>query len=187
MEVWPRQRRVHNEWELLQALEQKNPFTLRVLERIRAAEDDAFHFRLDRTSGIVIRDGAMSLVRSHLAELRLPRFFPSVPIEAKLADPVFHPNVDPQSGFVCLWDRFSAGDTVMEAVRRLQLVISWKLYNLETEQVIQPAAARWFRNPNRNQCLPLEFMPLVEVESFLLMKTAARRAPGVRRRLDATF
>jgi hypothetical protein len=29
---------------------------------------------------------------------------------------VFHPNVDPDSAFVCLWDRFSAGDTAAQGL-----------------------------------------------------------------------
>jgi len=47
------------------------------------------------------------------------RFFPAVPIEAYLTRPVFHPNVHPTTGFVCLWSRFSKADTVIEALCRL--------------------------------------------------------------------
>jgi len=75
--------------------------------------------------------------------LRFPRFFPAVPIEATLTLPVFHPNVDSRSGFVCLWTRTSPGDTVMEALRRLQRIVAWAAVNNEAEHVMQPEAARW--------------------------------------------
>jgi ubiquitin-protein ligase len=181
-----RERRIRNEWELLQAFKGRNPCTLHVLEHCCTGEDDTFYCTLEQTSGIVIRDGIKVLERSHLAELRFPRFFPSVPIEARLAIPVFHPNVDPQSGFVCLWERSSASDTVMEAVRRLQLVISWESFNLKSDQVIHPAAVQWYLDQNRIERLPFEFTPLLEVEEFRLMKSYSQGLRGSRRRLEAT-
>jgi len=85
---------------------------------------------------------------------------------------------------VCLWERFSAVDTIMEAVCRLQQIISWKLFNIEPDHVIHPAASQWYSDPDRIEELPLEFTPVVELEQFKVMKGSRKMAPHQRRRLE---
>jgi hypothetical protein len=102
----------------------------------------------------------LQLVEEHEAELRFPRFFPSVPIEAYLRRPVFHPNVDPVNGFVCLWDRFSPGDTVVTAVRHLQRIVAWRMLNLWADHVMQPEAAAWHGGDRDGYRLPLGYREL---------------------------
>ena len=70
---------------------------------------------MHHTSGILKRR-ELPLVRSHEVVFRFPRFYPSVPIEAVLSVPTFHPNVDSDTGFVCLWNNFASGDTILEAL-----------------------------------------------------------------------
>jgi hypothetical protein len=180
----PRGRRVSNEWYLLQALAVRNPATLQVLRHSYSGGGDLFFCSLQETCGIALSGAEHSVVTSHFLELCLPRFFPFVPIEVRLVSPVFHPNVDPESGFVCLWERFSPTDSVMEAIRRLQRVIPWELFSIERDHVINPAAARWYSDQNRGAELPLSFTPLIELEGFRSMKEYARRAPACRRRLE---
>src|SRR5258708_5920860 len=147
-------RRLRQEWLLLQEIARLNPGVVEVLSRRRLADGETFEIALHQTCGITSwTEGRPVLARSHRVTFRFPRFFPSTPIEAYLATPVLHPNVDPSDGFVCLWTRSSSGDTVMEAVRRLQQIIAWKLVNFEATHVMQPAL-----NPPG----PLDFTPMIE-------------------------
>ncbi len=180
----PRDRRLEQEWKLLGRLAQTNPGVLEPLGRRSLADGDTFEALIHQTCGILsLACGKPVLTRSHRISFRFPRFFPSVPIEAVLAKPVFHPNVDPRNGFVCLWTRTSAGDTVMEAARRLQQIIAWKLVNFEAAHVMQPEAVEWAHRTSFPAGLALNFTPLVEVESFRREKsfTAQRDAPFRRR------
>lgn len=178
-------RRVRQEWKLLGELARENAETLEIAGRRSQADADLFEVTIHQTSGIIISSSSQPVVeRSHRAVLRFPRFFPSVPIEASLLRPVFHPNVDPVNGFVCLWTRASSGDTVMEALRRLQQIIAWKLVNLEATHIMQLAAVEWASDPVHAAGLPLEFTPIVEVEAFRLQRNFSTRPSGERRRLE---
>jgi ubiquitin-protein ligase len=177
------ERRVAEEWKLLQKLAEQNPGVLEVAARRRLSDGEQFEVTLHQTSGIVGWRGTEAVLeRSHRAVFRFPRFFPAVPLEATLARVVFHPNVDPRSGFVCLWTRTSPGDTVLEAVRRLQRIIAWAAVNCDAEHVMQPQAVEWARE--RKDRTPLDFTPLVELEEFKRDRDYA--APRERRpRLEA--
>jgi ubiquitin-protein ligase len=155
-----RERRIENEWKLLQRIARLNEGLVEILGRVRAPEDDVFQVAVHETCGMVQTRAATECVTSHTIDLRYTRFFPSVPIEASLGMPVFHPNVDPKHGFVCLWNRASATATILQALQRLQLIISWTVVNLESAHLMQPAAAKWYQDPLRQAVLPLSFTPI---------------------------
>ena len=184
MNLTLRDRRLANEWQLLEEAERVNPPILEISGRETHGEDDVFHVILHQACGIILREGQKVLAQSHAAAIRFPRFFPSVPIEASLSVPVFHPNVDPCNGFVCLWDRFSSGDTVIEAIRVLQRVIGWKSVNIDARHVMQPEAAEWYANPAREWALPLEFTPLARPEFPAMQEIPNPSAWRFRRRLS---
>ncbi len=52
-----------------------------------------------------------------------------------------HPNVHPLTGFICLWSRHSAGDTVVEALLQTQRVLSGELWNRDPDHLMQPEAS----------------------------------------------
>jgi len=180
------ERRVDQEWKLLQRLAERNPGVVEVVGRRRLADGDIFEVALHQTPGIVGWRGTEPVLeRSHRVLLRFPRFFPAVPIEATVAPPVFHPNVDPMSGFVCLWTRTSAGDTVMEALRRLQRIVAWAAVNNAVEHVMQPEAVRW--GQEQGERARREFTPLVETTEFKLERDyREREGTPRRRRLEPT-
>jgi len=139
-----RARRLDNEWKLLAQLAEHNPGVLEVVSRETLPDADVFHVILHRTSALVLGDPPRLMeLASHAIAFRYLSFYPSVPIEAFLTTPVFHPNVHPENGFVCLWDRFSSGDTIVEAIRKLQQVVTWELWNDRVEHVMQPEALEW--------------------------------------------
>jgi ubiquitin-protein ligase len=134
-----RQRRIENEWELLQQMAQANPS---LLSDVRRHHDD-FLLKLSQTTAPVRVEGIIDLRSEHAVRISFPRFFPTMPIEAYVTPPVFHPNVHPDTGFVCLWGRFSLHDTVVEALCQLQRVLTFTLFSESADHVMQPGAIRW--------------------------------------------
>lgn len=161
-------RRVEQEWKLLLALAAENPEVLQDCVREDKPDGTLFRFQLLQTQALVEEAGQLQILHEHTVTLRFPRFFPAVPIEASLARPVFHPNVHPETGFVCLWNRFSSGDTVIEAVRQLQKVISWQVHNETPDHVMQPEALTWQKGAE-SAALPLK-TSLVSIPPSLDLK-----------------
>ena len=179
------ERRVQQEWELLQILCNTSPSILESTQRTSEVRGEVFSFMLRQTKGLSCHMDNLECRDSHAVVLHFQPFFPSVPIEASLAVPVFHPNVHPETGFVCLWNRFSPGDTVMEAISQLQQVITWKLVNHETDHLMQPEALAWYKDPARGMELPLPYMPISKPTDFQQERTFAIRPPNsYRKRLE---
>jgi len=179
------QRRTEQEWKLLDALATQNPDLLQDCTREAPADGPIFCFQLRQTPALVEEAGQLVIRDQHCVRLHFPRFFPAVPLEASLLRPVFHPNVHPETGFVCLWNRFSPGDTVVEGVSQLRQVITWRLLNEDPDQVMQPKSLEWYRDPARSVALPLLCPELGKPEGFDLARSYAWRPPGSgRRRLE---
>jgi hypothetical protein len=179
------QRRVEQEWRLLHLLAQANPTILENINREQQVGGEVFCFTLHQTSSLRGEPNNLQFPDTHSVQLHFPGFFPSVPIEANLVHPVFHPNVHPENSFVCLWNRFSSGDTVMEAVSQLQQVITWKLVNQETDHLMQPEALAWYKDASREIELPLSYQPIAKPTDFQQERTYAVRPPNsYRRRLE---
>ena len=179
------QRRVEQEWRLLQLLANTNPAIIESVRRAQEVRGAVFSFSLQRTRALVGSLGDFQFRDSHAVMLHFPEFFPSVPIEASLVSPVFHPNVHPENGFVCLWGRFTPGDTVREAVSQLQRVITWELLNEESDHLMQPAAIAWYKDALRDIELPLRYEAVSKPAEFQEQRTYALRPPrSHRRRLD---
>jgi ubiquitin-protein ligase len=178
-----RVRRIQNEWKLLQELESRNRFTLQVLERDASPTAEFFRVRLYRTAGPIKAAGGIELTESHQIEFGFPRFFPAVPIEATLQVPVFHPNVDPDSGFVCLWTRTCIGDTIVEAATRIQRIIAWDLVNFAPDHSMQADAVNWYQSEVRTIALPCSFQPLIPPPSVVGLQSYGLPSERRRRRL----
>jgi ubiquitin-protein ligase len=159
------QRRVANELELLEQLAVRNPAILQLTGRAIDPDKSRIDFQLLASPGLISENGILRVSAAHAGEIRLPRFFPAVPIEIYLTLPVFHPNIDPDNGFVCLWREFSSDHTCLEAVRRLRAILAWKMMNPNPLQVIQPEAITWLADPNREPRGPFEYEQLQSPES----------------------
>lgn len=178
------ERRVEQEWRLLQSIADANPEIVRIIARRATETGIAFEIELAETSSLIAGRGGRSISDVHKAILHFPRFFPSMPIEVRLPAPVFHPNVHPETGFVCLWARFSPGDTVVEAVAQLQRVITWELVNREVDHLMQPAALEWFDSPARSEPLPLSCRRIHKPEGLAMAQSYRERPENLRRRLS---
>jgi ubiquitin-protein ligase len=150
-----RQRRIENEWDLLQQLAQANPALLSAIQR----HQDDFLLKLSQTTAPVQVEGSIELRTEHDVRLSFPRFFPTMPIEAYVTPPVFHPNVHPDTGFVCLWGRFSLHDTVVEALCQLQRVLTFTLFSESADHVMQPEALEWVKKECAVGKIPFPLTP----------------------------
>jgi hypothetical protein len=175
--------RLANEWDLLLELCESNCGTLGTPEREFHGDGDEFRLVVRATGGLRKEDGRLLLVQEHAVRFRYPRFFPAVSADGFLDLPLFHPNVDPETGFVCLFDRFSAGDTIVSAVVRMQRVISWVSFNPRAEHLLQPSALAWHAEPGREWHLPLPAVPVVPPHRFQLDRVANVRSPSARCRI----
>jgi hypothetical protein len=177
-------RRLEQEWRLLGLLASINPSVIEVVSRTGGGHDQAFVISLRKTTGLVAVHGDLTEIGDHEATFHFPRFFPTTPIEASLRTSVFHPNVHPETGFVCLWGRFSVGDTVIDAVERLRRVITWTLVNEQEHHVMQPDALAWYRQ-ERSIGLPLSSELLVKPKDLQGGSICADHPPiNYRRRLQ---
>jgi ubiquitin-protein ligase len=179
-----RRRRLDNEWRLVNELAVLNEGVLDSLKWETDSPIDRFLFRLRQTTAPVWNGTDMTCISDHSGELRFPRFFPSVPIEAYVHVPIFHPNIDPLSGFVCVWDRFSIMHTGWEAIRRLQQILTWRLVNSESVHVMQPDALLWRQSDDRaflpdfvSLCIPAEWR--LEQEPFRVRQQRRHRLSAI--------
>jgi hypothetical protein len=173
-----RRQRIENEWAILHQMAEANPACIRVKER----RLDEFLLVLRETSAPARRNQKVELVREHELCFSFARFFPVVPIEAYLTHTVFHPNVHPTTGFVCLWSRFSKADTVVEALFQLQRILTYSVFSDSPDDVMQPEALAWAMNAGRGIALPLACTSLLKPTSWPQEKDF--RNPRARRRLS---
>ncbi|MGI4757170.1 MAG: ubiquitin-conjugating enzyme E2 [Janthinobacterium lividum] len=77
---------------------------------------------------------------SHAVRIDFPVHFPAVPMEMFLQAPVVHPNIHPETGFVCLWQRHRVSNTVEHAMHRLVAMLAGEQQNPAPMHVMQPLA-----------------------------------------------
>lgn len=176
-----RERRIDNEWVILEELRAMNP------ERLLAPARDAdnFYLTLQGTPALYTRPHALdawtaSLRTTHSLRVCFPRYYPAMPCEVYVGDPVFHPNAHPDTGFVCLWERHLAMHTVTHALTQLSAILSGRLFNRDERHVMQPDALAFYLQPEVAARLPLPCPPLLAPET--LQTTPDRRI--LRRRLS---
>jgi ubiquitin-protein ligase len=174
-----RARRIENERLLLETLQQANSGRLRLTRN-----HDGFALQVDGVPALLAppSDTATTseVVGSHSLRVVFPRYYPSMPAEVYLDAPVFHPNVHPDTGFVCLWTRHRVNITLEQTLAQLQRVLAWSLLNTNPEHVMQPEALLWYAQPAVRAYLPLHFIPFVPVHSEAWVPPAA----SMRRRLS---
>ena len=137
--------RIEREWKLLGRLVRANEGRLEVLERDSAPTEDVFRVRLHASPGLEHAKGdRMSTRDDHTLRLCFTRFYPDVPIECYVEEPLFHPNVKPETGFVCLWEEANPRDTSIQAVARAQAMAAYRMVNLGGAHQMNRDAADWY-------------------------------------------
>jgi ubiquitin-protein ligase len=155
--------RIDKEWTLVQRLAQLNPDRLEALERGPSSSQEVFRVRLHSSPGIEGLEGSEMVIRNtHTFSFCYPRFYPEIPIECYIEEPLFHPNIKPETGFVCLWEQASSSFTVVQAIARAHAMLAFQMVNIHDVHVMNDAAAEWFRSKAEPECLvPLEWSDLI--------------------------
>lgn len=146
-----RRQRIENEWAIFRRMAEANPACITATGR----HGDEFFLVLRQTQAPLCRSHEIVLIHEHEVRFSFNRFFPALPIEAYLTRPAFHPNIHPTTGFVCLWNRFSRADTIVEALCQLQRVLTYAVFSESPDDVMQPEALQWARKTDRAVALPL--------------------------------
>ena len=143
----PREFRLKVEWELLTELVRLNPTRL----SSPARRDTSMSVTLCATPAMSLEYPAdREPLLEHRLLLEFPRFHPAMPMEAYLSRPIFHPNVHPETGFVCLWERHRTTSTVEHAIHKTVAILGWRLMNKEALHRMQPEA--WQLLDDTAQC-----------------------------------
>lgn len=138
--------RIRKEWELLERFRELNPSQLEIVEHQTRPTEDVFLVRLLNSPGIERLEGEELLLRdTHTFRLCYPRFYPEIPIECYVQEPLFHPNIKPETGFVCLWEQASSRDTIVQALARAQAMAAYRMVNLGEAHLMNRPAAEWYR------------------------------------------
>jgi len=142
--------RIDQEWELLTELAHLNRESFRLLGRKSRPTEETFLMQLLGSPGIQeLTAAAPSIREEHTLRLCFPRFYPDVPIECYVKEPLFHPNVRLDTGFVCLWERFNLDYTAIQAVCRVQAMAAYRMLNLRNEHVMNQEAAEWYEKKGK--------------------------------------
>jgi predicted Zn finger-like uncharacterized protein len=87
-------------------------------------------------------DDRMTVVKTHLVEIMLPRNYPRTPPQCRMLSPVFHPNIAPHA--ICVGDHWSAGEPLWSIVARIGEMLAYQSYN--TKSPLNGEAAKWVAN-----------------------------------------
>lgn len=160
------ERRLQAEWDLLQQLAQLNPGRLTDI----SSEDRAFKFLLQDTPVRLASSPGGEVISTHNIRVIYPAFFPSTPLEFYVGRAFLHPNVHPETGFVCLWTQHHVDYTLEHALHKLVAMMSGHLYNLEAMHVMQPEALNAIRHGSS------EYKQLIGIthDRFILERTRRR-------------
>jgi ubiquitin-protein ligase len=146
--------RIEREWKLLGRLARANPSRVEVLDRQSVASEETFRVKLHESPGLSHASGERLYRRdSHTVSLRFPRFYPDVPIECYVEERLFHPNVNQQTGFVCLWEDANPRDTAIQALARAQAMAAYRMLNLGGPHQMNREAADWYQSVGKPRAL----------------------------------
>jgi ubiquitin-protein ligase len=130
------ERRLQAEWERLHQLAELNPDRLTDI----SSEDRVFRFKLHAAPVMLVDSPQGEPVSTHNVHIIYPSFFPATPLEVYVGQAFFHPNVHPETGFVCVWAQHRVENTIEHALHKLVAMMSGCLYNREPVHTMQPQA-----------------------------------------------
>ncbi len=166
-----REQRIEREWVLVRKLADLNPEKLEVVSRTSVPTEEVFSIRLHDSPALERVSGNETIIRK-TTSLRFcySRFFPDCPIECYVEEPVFHPNVKAETGFMCLWSEANPRQGIVQAVARAQAIMAFRIVNLSEPHVMNSQAAGWYRSVDEGAEIPLSWdeLQVFEVRDRLL-------------------
>lgn len=149
-----RNRRMETEWQLLEALADANRTALASITRL----PDEFHVTLQESPAWIEKNNVRHIETEHTLRYVYPRYYPTLPLEAYFVHPVSHINIDPVTGFICLWKDYRVGQTIIDAILVTRAIMSWKAANWDPVHRMQAAESSPLSMPSLiipESCLPL--------------------------------
>ena len=161
--------RIEREWRLLERLARLNPDRVEILDRRASPAEEVFHVRLHASPGLerAVREH-LTVRETHTLRVSFTRFYPDVPIECYIDEPLFHPNVKRETGFVCLWEEANPRDSAIQAVARAQAMAAYRMLNLGGAHQMNRDAAEWYQTigePRKLVPLTWEELRVYEVQN----------------------
>jgi len=131
-----RNRRIETEWQLLEALAEANRPTFAGIAR----SEDELRIDMRESPAWVGGRHERHIETEHTIRYAYPRYYPSLPLEGYFVRPIFHVNVDPVTGFVCLWQDYRPAQTIVDAILITRAIMSGSVANLDPEHRMQQDA-----------------------------------------------
>lgn len=131
-----RSRRMEEEWQLLEKLASVNPCVLVNISRSLKE----FRIVLRNSPAWIQAEDKLRIENEHVVRYVYPRYYPTLPIEGYFTCPIVHLNVDPLTGFVCLWDQYRPSQTIVDAILITRAIMAWKIANRDPAHCMQPGA-----------------------------------------------
>jgi hypothetical protein len=120
-----RNRRMDAEWQLLQTLVDANQSTFASITRVQGE----FQIVMRESPAWVGEENDKRIETDHVLRYVYPRYYPSLPLEGYFVRPILHVNVDPLTGFVCLWKNYQPAQTIVDAILITRAVMACKIAN----------------------------------------------------------
>jgi ubiquitin-protein ligase len=152
----------------LNRLAAANPEYVEIVDRRPSPTEDVFKVRLHQSPGVEKADGRTVRTRDvHSLRLSFTRFYPEVPVECYIDEPLFHPNVKRETGFICLWEHADPRYTVIQALARTQAIAAYRMVNTGSAHLMNKDAAAWYQDvaaPQKLVPLTWDEMKVFEVQ-----------------------
>jgi ubiquitin-protein ligase len=131
-----RNRRMDAEWQLLESLADANRSTFAQITRL----EDEFRFIMQESPAWVGKGSDSRTETEHALRYVYPRYYPSLPLEGYFVRPILHINVDPVSGFVCLWKNYRPVQTIVHAILITRSIMAGSVANWDPAHRMQQDA-----------------------------------------------
>jgi len=97
---------------MLRALAEANPDTFAAISR----GENEFRVVIQQSPAWVETGSELAVDTEHSLRFVYPRLYPALPLEAYFIRSILHVNVDPATGFVCLWRSYRPDRTIVDAL-----------------------------------------------------------------------
>ena len=171
-----RSRRMDTEWQLLQDLAETNRSTFADVNRLQ----DEFRIVMQESPAWIGGESERRIEIEHALRYVYPRYYPSLPLESYFVRPIVHVNVDPVTGFICLWQDYRPAQTIVDAILITRAIMACKVANWDPAHRMQQDVI-----PEHQESYVLPMPPLTIPASCRSL--LPHRSTSGKRRLSSAF
>jgi hypothetical protein len=123
------------EWQLLGELADANRTTFASI----TCSQNEFRVVLHESPAWIEMGSERRVESEHALRYVYPRYYPTLPLEGYFVRPILHINVDPVTGFICLWKEYRTAQTIVDAILITRAIMAWKAANQDPAHRMQEA------------------------------------------------